>query len=597
MHPYIPYSPYNSIISYPVKCICGIDERKTTLKSIVQCTECGIWHHKDCLKNMAKMPNFICPKCQIVKGCLFYNILYTLLEPALFELEPRKNNQSTYAFIPDLKLYPKIGKVNSNNPVFILIRCLKFDKKGFSYHWPKLSKIYLNDKLIIDFTLRGSKKQDRMICLVSEDVLLPYDTGIDGWSRDSSSGFNENYENFRSQNLIYDANIVIIEDYIYDKRPNRLEINVNYILEENLESTNFAVSIDCCEIIRDPEEIIRKVPVYREKRRLKELLTKNEDENTVNNDTLSTLLEKINLMDLYTETERIKLPSRGINCCHLNVFDLRTFLLLNRKTNKYQCPYCKRYSINLYIDGIILDFLNNKKNYDVEEILIDKEHNILSYIHKKTNLLVNHEKKGVLYNNNNSINKSKNDINNINNKNKKELFDINKKFEVHLNQEEFVNNNYNNSNISFFSVNKDVNIISNFSQIFDMMKNNQFDLDNNDKDKNVLYMNQKENIKYFNFNEYLGEDNILNKYPKKDVHNDNKENNLNNVECEKVYDLMGNKKEFNEFLKNKEWIIPLDEEDDNNKNNKKNKNKDIALLYSDKMEVDRTDGLFKDLFN
>ena len=100
MHPYIPYSPYNSITSYPVKCICGIDERKTTLKSIVQCTECGIWHHKDCLKNMAKMPNFMCPKCQLVKGCLFHNILYTLLEPALFELEPRKNNQSTYAFIP-----------------------------------------------------------------------------------------------------------------------------------------------------------------------------------------------------------------------------------------------------------------------------------------------------------------------------------------------------------------------------------------------------------------------------------------------------------------------------------------------------------------
>ena len=27
--------------------------------------------------------NFLCPKCQIAKGCLFYNILYTLLEPSL----------------------------------------------------------------------------------------------------------------------------------------------------------------------------------------------------------------------------------------------------------------------------------------------------------------------------------------------------------------------------------------------------------------------------------------------------------------------------------------------------------------------------------
>ena len=586
MQPYNSYNPYNSSSYYRVNCICGIYEPKTTQKSIIQCTECGIWHHKECLKDMAKMPNFLCPKCQFAKGCLFHRILYTLLEPSFFELELRKKNHGSYAFIPDLNLYPKYGKSNSSNPVFILIRCLKFDKKGFSYHWPKQSKIYLNEKLILDFTLRGTKKQDRMICLVPEDVLLSYDNGLDNWSRDSGSEINENYENFRSENLIYDANIVVIDDYIYDKRPNRLEVIVNYIIEENLESTNFAVSIDCCEIIRDPKEIIQKIPIYREKRRLKELLQKNEDENTVNNnDTLSTLLEKINLMDLYTETEKIKLPARGMNCWHLNVFDLRTFLLLNRKTNKYQCPYCKRYSINLYIDGIILDFLNNKKNFDVEEILMDKEHNIISYIHKKTNLLVNNEKKGILYN-------IPNITNNINNKNKKELFDINKKFEIHLNNnsETFENNNinYNNLNRSFFSGNKDVNIISNFGQIFDLMKK-----DKKDK-KRVLYLGQKENMKYFNINDYFNGANILTKYPKKDILNDYKENNYYNPQSEKIYDLMGNKG-FLEFIKNKEWIIPLDEKEENDKNIKKEKN-DFAYIHSNLSDDFMNEGLFKNLF-
>ena len=586
MQPYNSYNPYNSSSYYRVNCICGIYEPKTTQKSIIQCTECGIWHHKECLKDMAKMPNFLCPKCQFAKGCLFHRILYTLLEPSFFELELRKKNHGSYAFIPDLNLYPKYGKSNSSNPVFILIRCLKFDKKGFSYHWPKQSKIYLNEKLILDFTLRGTKKQDRMICLVPEDVLLSYDNGLDNWSRDSGSEINENYENFRSENLIYDANIVVIDDYIYDKRPNRLEVIVNYIIEENLESTNFAVSIDCCEIIRDPKEIIQKIPIYREKRRLKELLQKNEDENTVNNnDTLSTLLEKINLMDLYTETEKIKLPARGMNCWHLNVFDLRTFLLLNRKTNKYQCPYCKRYSINLYIDGVILDFLNNKKNFDVEEILMDKEHNIISYIHKKTNLLVNNEKKWILYN-------IPNITNNINNKNKKELFDINKKFEIHLNNnsERFETNNinYNNLNRSFFSGNKDVNIISNFGQIFDLMKK-----DKKDK-KRVLYLGQKENMKYFNINDYFNGANILTKYPRKDSLNDYKENNYYNPQSEKIYDLMGNKG-FLEFIKNKEWIIPLDEKEENNKNIKKEKN-DFAYIHSNLSDDFMNEGLFKNLF-
>ena len=581
MHPYNPYNPYNSIISYQVKCICGIDERLTTLKSIIQCNECGIWHHKDCLKNMAKMPNFICPKCQIVKGCLFYNILYTLLEPALFELEPRKNNHGCYAFIPDLKLYPKIGKINRANPVFILIRCLKFDKKGFSYHWPRLSKIYLNEKLIIDFTLKGAKKQDRMICLVSEDILRSYDSESDNISWDSSSGINDNYQNFRSKNLIYDSNIVVIEDYIYDKRPNRLEINVNYILEENLESTNFAVSIDCCEIIRDPEEIIKKVPIYREKRRLKELLTKNEDENTVNNGSLSTLLEKINLMDLYTETERIKLPSRGINCCHLNVFDLRTFLLLNRKTNRYQCPYCKRYSINLYIDGIILDFLNNKKNFDVEEILIDKEHNILSYIHKNTNLLVNDEKKGKLYN----INKNKNS----NDINKKEFFDKNKKFEVHLNPQE----NVDNSNRSFFSDNKNINIISNFGQIFDLIKMDEETKKGKDEDDfikkedKILYMGTNDDSKYLNINEYYGDLNVLSKYPK----NKKEDNNSDNEENDNVYDLIENDNKFGNLIQNKELIIPLDENEDDNNENKDNK-KDFTFFHNKINNGSMFEGLF-----
>ena len=115
----------------------------------------------------------------------------------------------------------------------------------------------------------------------------------------------------------------------------------------------------------------------------------NEDDNV---SVLASTKEKISLLDLYTESERIKLPARGINCCHLNVFDLQTFLLLNRKTNKYQCPYCKRYANNLYIDGIILDFINNEKNIDVDEILIDKDHNILSYLHKTTNEFIENDR-------------------------------------------------------------------------------------------------------------------------------------------------------------------------------------------------------------
>ena len=191
------------------------------VKTIIQCTGCKTWQHKDCLKSMIKMRNFLCPKCQIVKGGLFYNIIYTLLEPVLFELENNRDNHGIYHFIPDVKMYPKIKKIQKKNPEFIIIRCLRFDKSGFSFHWPKMSKIFLNDKLILDFTQKGSKKKDKMIALVSKEDFEKN---------------NEN-DNFGAKNLLYDANIIIIDDAIYDKKPNRFEINVNYSQTKSIENT------------------------------------------------------------------------------------------------------------------------------------------------------------------------------------------------------------------------------------------------------------------------------------------------------------------------------------------------------------------------
>ena len=506
---------------YEVHCICGVDETKKYIKTIIQCNECKFWQHKDCLKSMLKMRNYLCPKCQIKKGGLFYNIIYTLLEPSLFIVENNKNNHGIFNFIPDLKMYPKIQKIHNNNPEFIIIRCLKFDKNGFSFHWPKMSKVYINNKLILDFTQKGQKKKDKMIVFVSKKDLEK----------------NENIENYSNKNLIYDANIIIIDDFIFDKKPNRLEINVNYNQNECIENTNFAISINCYEIFVEPNEIIKNIPIYYDKKLLKELLTKNVDENNI----LSTK-EKINLLDLYTESEKIKLPARGTNCCHLNVFDLKTFLLLNRKTNKYQCPYCKRYANNLYIDGVILDFINDKNNYDVNEILLDIDHNILSYLHQNNNKIINNEK-----------------INNIPNKNHhKNNYDINKKFVINLNKD------WNNTdNLSFFDSQK-VNIISNLGQIFEIIKTDNI---NNKNDKKYFNNNIICLGKHSNNNNIKSKIDNITKYPEKNDKNDN-----DNNEISKIYDFIGNNKDE---IQNEELFLPSSSEDEptneNNENNENNK--------------------------
>lgn len=490
---------------YEVHCICGLEEHKKYIKNLIQCSECQYWQHKDCLKSMTKMRNYLCPKCQIIKGGLFYNIIYTLLEPSLFIVENNKDNRGVYHFIPDISIYPKIQKIQKNNPEFIIIRCLKFDKTGFSFHWPKMSKIFINNKLILDFTKKGQKRKDKMIALVSKKDY-------------EKSGEDENFGN---KNLLYDANIIIIDDFIFDKKPNRFEINVNYSQTESVENTNFAISIDCCEILVEPNEIIKKVPIYHDKKILHELLIKNLDENSI----LSTK-EKINLLDLYTESEKIKLPSRGINCCHLNVFDLRTFLLLNRKTNKYQCPYCKRYANNLYIDGIILDFINDKNNFDVDEVLIDINHNIISYMHKETNEIINNEKY----------------VNIPNKIHHKEVFDLNKKFVINLSKD-----GCSTYDTSFFE-NKKFNIISNLGQIFEIIKE---DITTNKKDK-----------KYFSNNSICLGKKPNNNYGKINAENISKYPEINNNKLfheTSIYGLIGNN---HDELKNIDLFLPLYEEEE-----------------------------------
>ena len=57
---------------------------------------------------------------------------------------------------------------------------------------------------------------------------------------------------------------------------------------------------------------------------------------------------------------------------------------------------------------------------------------------------------------------------------------------------------------------------------------------------------------------------------------------------------MGNKG-FIEFINNKEWIIPLDEKEENDKNIKKEKN-DFAYIHINLSDDFMNEGLFKNLF-
>ena len=339
--------------TYNIICPCGYQDPHKNTKLIIQCASCKTYQHKYCMKSMVKMAGYQCPYCQMKKGALFFNILYSLIDPSLIEFNPsNKILNSWLNFIPDINVYSSFNKKYINSPIAIIIRCLRLDQNGFSFHWPKMSTIFINNKIILDLTKKGSKHRDKMITLIAEK---DFDNEL-----------------IKKKFFFYDSNIVKIEDYLIEQKPNRLQVQVKMNEDENLEYKNFIISIDLCEILNEADSIINSVPIIKNKNEIKKIIINNDGDKNI-----LSLKEKISLLDIYTETDKIKIPARGKNCCHLNVFDLETFLIMNRKTNKFQCPYCKRNSNDLYIDGIIYDFIKDQNNEKIEEIFLDKDLNII----------------------------------------------------------------------------------------------------------------------------------------------------------------------------------------------------------------------------
>ena len=442
------------IDSHNFSCPCYFQEFNKNCKLVIQCTSCKKYQHKFCMKSMAKMERYQCPYCQLKKGALFFNILYSLIEPSLVEFNPiNKIRNIGITFIPDTTIYSTFSKKYKDSPTAIIIRCMRLDINGFSFHWPKMSKIYLNDKLILDLTKKGSKQRDKMIALIS------------GKSYDN--------ENIPKKFFLYDTHIFKNEDYLIEQKPNRLQIEIYIDEKDKMEFKNFMISIDLCEIYKDPEPIINNIPIINSKTEIKTILAKNEDENN-----LLSIKEKISLLDIYTETDRIDMPARGINCCHLSVFDLKTFLVINRKTNKFQCPYCKRYSNDLYIDGIIYNFLKNKENEKVKELFVDRDLNISLDEKKSENVLETNNysnsndetyKTDIIKNIEKSKNKNSNEIIKIKEKKKKKK--KHNLIQIIEDDSEIskVENNSNMVNENDFSNNK-CNIISDLKQTFNKIR-------------------------------------------------------------------------------------------------------------------------------
>ena len=84
---------------YKIICPCSYQDSHKNTKLIIQCTSCKNYQHKYCMKSMVKMSGYQCPYCQLKKGALFFNILYSLIDPTLIEFNSTNKNL-TFLNIP-----------------------------------------------------------------------------------------------------------------------------------------------------------------------------------------------------------------------------------------------------------------------------------------------------------------------------------------------------------------------------------------------------------------------------------------------------------------------------------------------------------------
>ena len=71
---------------------------------------------------------------------------------------------------------------------------------------------------------------------------------------------------------------------------------------------------------------------------------------------------------------RIETPARSKVCSHLKVFDLHSFLRMNSRSQKWQCPFCMRSAhvgdleVDLYLQGILAAVKRLPGNDEVDEV-------------------------------------------------------------------------------------------------------------------------------------------------------------------------------------------------------------------------------------
>lgn len=289
----------------------------------IKCIKCSNPISKNEISNQYKISNpYICPICMLSSFDPWTKHISSIckLFPLLHSLNPTKIS---------------FNYIQNKEEDFLIIRCLKISSSGYSLDWPKNSQIILNNKTLIENSNNVFKKKSKGIAIFS----------------------------LKKKIGLKKTNIFDFKQFIEQK--NHLTIS-----SRNSDSSIYFISIDTIKSNDSIQDIIKEAKIFNEINAIKGLVG-------INNE-IKIASEKIDLIDVYTGINKVKIPVRGINCIHLSIFDLKTFLLFTKKSKKSVCPICNKLTGEVYIDGIIYEKI--KKIPNLVGLISDNEYNFIEEI-------------------------------------------------------------------------------------------------------------------------------------------------------------------------------------------------------------------------
>ena len=315
-----------------INCPCFTEEKTVNLnyyngKPLIKCPNCNKYQHKLCLEKCLNIiPYYICPDCQIENLDLFIEQKKKIIRK-LFHGKDFSNSNIVKCHFDISTIIP--FNINyAKEDEYILFRCLKIDDEGFNTLWPGFFDIYIN-KIMIQNPLNEEKELSREIAFRVSDK----------FKRKTNLKISSNLKHFSKINknellLNFNAKCNKKDDFI---------LAIDYVKEKKI------------------EEVIENIPSKYE--------NKKELDNIV--------IEKVSLLDIYTDTDVITIPAKGWKCTHLSCFNLKTFLGFMEHTRLYKCPFCKQKVGLIFICNEMKDIIQkyySKENY---EIMLDSNYNVI----------------------------------------------------------------------------------------------------------------------------------------------------------------------------------------------------------------------------